>query len=327
MEFVELPQWDTDLAPHDRQSQMLSQLDAWIHTAALYELASCWGSEPPMQASTETLFSWYDDYSAEHWDFRAGLERNQAPKPSLAKRQEAAARKAADAVGLLRARPPRRTQYDFALILGGLVRACITRPRYTAELIDSGLVVGQVLALGGFRPLRGDEVALALELGVAADNEFEAMVAGMSKAFDTVEAPRIESSTQGKAGNADWAVAHYDQDSMQVIAAPSRDPQQRRSNTADTFAWWADRTHHLEGRHVLLITNPIYVPYQGAAAIENLGMPYDVTVETVGISAAAADLGRRTQSFDPTNYLQEIRSAIRGYRSLLKAVDQVSDSS
>jgi hypothetical protein len=101
-----------------------------------------------------------------------------------------------------------------------------------------------------------------------------------------------------------------------VIAAPSSAPEERRANSVDTYHWWAEKVGGLAGRRLLLVTNPIYVPYQGAGAIEVFGLRHGASIETVGVSRGAADLGAQTQTFLPSNYLQEIRSAIRGYRNL-----------
>jgi hypothetical protein len=67
---------------------------------------------------------------------------------------------------------------------------------------------------------------------------------------------------------------------------------------------------------VLVVTTSAYVPYQGAVAVEVLGIDHGIAVETVAVSAAAIDLGDLTQVFTPTRKLQEIRSGIHGMRSL-----------
>ncbi|MCO7218997.1 hypothetical protein [Klenkia sp. PcliD-1-E] len=234
----------------------------------------------------------------------------------LSSSQEQAAIEAATALGLSGGRAPKRKQYDHALVLGGLIRACITRPRYARELMESGIELSDVVALGGFRPLKGDEITLASVLGVDASNEFEAMVAGVRFALGIADEPSVERSDFVEPANDDWAVATFPGYAASVIAAPSRLPDVRRANTADTFAWWGDKHPDARGSHVLLITSQIYVPYQGAVAIQNLGMPYGVTVETVGVSTSAADLGPHTQAFSAANYLQEIRSAIGGHLAL-----------
>jgi hypothetical protein len=151
------------------------------------------------------------------------------------------------------------------------------------------------------------------------------MIAGLKAAFPELGQELIETSVAGEERNSDWAIASFGDGEQTVIAAPSREPAERRANTADTFAWWAERISEMRGKHILLVTNPIYVPYQSAVAIENLGIPFDVTVEMTGISASAADLGAETQPFGPANYLQEIRSAIRGYRSLYDKVGRLAD--
>ncbi len=315
VESLQFPRWDTDLDLPKRRAQLLSELDAWIKSPVLSDLAATWNGSPSSTQARD-LFDWYDEFSSQRWDRRAGQERNLAAAADLTRAQEAATMTVADSIGLLTSRPPERTRYDFMLILGGLIRACVTRPRYARELLDSGIDVGHVTALGGFRPLAGDEADLARILDVTAGNEFEAMIAGLKAAFPSLGPESVSTSAAGEPGNADWAIAKFSGDAMTVIAAPSRQPEDRRANTADTFAWWAASMDDLRGKHVLLVTNPIYVPYQGAAATENLGIKFDVTVETVGISATAADLGDQTQPFGPSNYLQEIRSAIRGYHSL-----------
>jgi hypothetical protein len=325
MDHLEFPQWVTDLPVSERPAKLLAQLDAWIRSGALKTLAQSWGGNPPLELDTSAVFQWYDEFSAKNWDFRAGRERNLAVAPELTREQTNTALEAADVIGLLHSRPPTRRSYDFVLILGGLVRACMTRPRYASELLDEGVMVGQVLALGGFRPLGGDELDLAELLGIDAHNEFGAMIAGVRAAFPRLGEPHIETSVATEPTNSDWAVAHFEGEPIQVLAAPSRVPEERRANTADTFAWWAESVPRPEGKHVLLVTNPIYVPYQGASATEKLGIPYDITVETAGISDKAADLGQHTQLFGPSNYIQETRSAIRGYKSLYSTATELAN--
>jgi hypothetical protein len=102
---------------------------------------------------------------------------------------------------------------------------------------------------------------------------------------------------------------------LSVLAAPSSDPS-RRANSQDTFRFWAENRR---AESVLVVTTPIYVPYQGAAAVEVLGLGYGIAVESVATSAAANDLGEFTQVFQATHHLQELRSAVRGMLSLRRA--------
>ena len=311
---IKLPEWRVDLPEVQRRASLREDIDRWIRSPELASLAATFGATAPALA-TEDLLAWYDQRSLELWDYRAGKERNLAETPNLSLRETDAALEAATALGLSEARKPSRGSYDFTLILGGLVRACVTRPRYARELANTGTSLGCVVALGGFRPLGGDEIALADQLDIHASNEFGAMDAGVRRSFDILGDPNITVG-DGSEGNSDWRVHDYSQPRCSVVAAPSSDPQVRRANSGDTFIWWGNRTPNLLGAHVLLITNPIYVPYQGAAATQLLAKRFGIQVETVGISREAAGLGSDTQSFTAANYLQEIRSGIRGMQAL-----------
>ena len=318
---VDLPMWLADLPEGEARLALRRSLSEWIRSEALVRLAGVWDGAAPLDESDAELFAWFDAFSATHWDYRAGKERNLAAKPQLTPSQEQAALAGADALGLVEPRAPRRATYDTVLILGGLLRACITRPAYAAVLSHRGLRIDEIVALGGFRALAGDELGLASHLNVNADNEFDAMIHGVNNAFVPAKAPEIERSSAEGACNADWAVATFPQQSpaLCVIAAPSSDPDNRRANSVDTYRWWAERkSEGVVGHNILLITSAIYVPYQEAGAILSLGMPFGSTVETVGVPSAVADLGTYTQQFEASNYLQEIRSAIRGYRQLLQ---------
>ena len=318
---VVAPTWRADLPVPEARTQLRADLGAWIRSEPLATLASVWGGVPPHAVGDHELYEWFDELSAEHWNFRRGAERNRAERADLSSRQESTALATAAALGLVDARPPSRQDYDHVLVLGGLIRACLVRPVYTARLSRAGATFGNITALGGFRPLNGDEHELAAALGVTAGNEMDAMVKGVARAFTLSADPEIERSDPPGTGNDDWAIARFTERSdISVIAAPSSEAAVRRANTADTLVWWAEQQESIEKARILLITTAIYVPYQDAGAIRTLAIPHGATVETVGVPADVADLGPHTQPFSPANYLQEIRSAIRGYRDLLGSV-------
>jgi len=311
---AELPRWRPQLPRQEAIEELRLDIGRWLANDSLGRLVAAWSATPP-DLPVGPLLDWYDDFSAQHWDFRAGRERNLADKPALSHTQSEQALATAQALGLTSPKRPSQSSYDYVLVLGGLVRACIVRPRYAAWLAERGTVFGQVIALGGFRPLAGDELPLSEEFGVNSTNEFGAMTAGVRNAFGIADQPTLENPGHGSE-NADWDVASFDDSSIFVIAAPSSCPEERRANSVDTYRWWAERTEPATGSSVLVITTSIYVPYQGSGALEILGLEYDLEVETVGVPDDVADLGAHSQVFDPHNYLQEIRSAIRGVRSL-----------
>ncbi|GAA4535278.1 hypothetical protein [Pseudonocardia xishanensis] len=263
------------------------------------------------------------DAFSDRWDTRRGAERNLAATLDLTPDQENLVLAAARALGLVHPVPPSRARYDHIFVLGGLVRACLVRPAYAAELIRSGTVWAPVVtALGGHRPFGGDEPELARRAGIPAiEEEYEALDAGTRHAFGLGNPIAQEGATSDLPGGT-WSVRTYEDPSglrVNVAAAPSSVPAERRANTADTYAWFASHLARLEkGQSLLAVTTAIYVPAQQAAALRMLALPFGVAVETVGVIPGDV-LPALAQPFGPSQYLQEIRSAIRGYRNLLAA--------
>lgn len=302
----------------EHPKHLAAQVDTWLQSEPLHALVSEFGGDAGDRHGAD-LADFLDHFAADTWDFRGGRERNLAREADLSKDREALAVEAADSLGLVGTRRPSREHYDAVLILGGLVRACVVRPRYVADLLRNGLRTDEVVALGGFREIAGDEVALSRRLGISGDNEFEAMTQGVEMAFDRQPHWTVDGDLNG-AMNGRWMVrtAEDEAPTLQVIAAPSSEPGTRRANTIDTYRFYAERSA-VAHKHLLIVTNPAYVPYQGCGATQVLGLQYDWSVETVGADAASSDLGDDTQLFGPQQYLQEIRSAIHGMKSLREA--------
>ncbi len=314
-----LPVW-TGAA--DDVVRTLATIDGWASSAALKRLVEAFGGSTAERRGAE-LLDWLERFSADHWDFRGGVERNLAPLVVLPQHIEQLVLDAAPVLGLAGPYPLRRTGYDTVLMTGGMIRAEIVKPRFARELLASGVGAKSIVFLGGFRAFAGDEIELAPIFGVDGDNEFDAMVGGMELVFGPLGNPVIRGSgpesDRGKGrGNGDWRVCEWTMGGLvlRVVAAPSSDPARRRANTADTYRFWADRVRAPEERSVLVVTTPVYVPYQGAGAVEVLGLEHGLAVETVGASESASDLGEHSQVFLAQNHLQEIRSAIRALRSL-----------
>jgi hypothetical protein len=103
---------------------------------------------------------------------------------------------------------------------------------------------------------------------------------------------------------------------VRVVAAPSSEPGVRRANTPDTYAWYATELAQIRpGQRLLVVTTEIYVPFQHADALRMLALPHGVQVDVVGVNPGKAHPELR-QTFEPHNYLQEIRSTIRALRAL-----------
>ncbi|HEY7951701.1 MAG TPA: hypothetical protein VID70_01860 [Solirubrobacteraceae bacterium] len=302
--------------------ELSGSIAAWLFSPALAAVVAAFGETAPMSDTPlgEAL-EWFEDFSL-RWDFRGGQERNLAVAKDLTPEIEAVVMKAAGALGLRGTSPPQAEHYDQVLVLGGLLRACIARPLYAARLLDEGIIKAPVVtALGGYRPLSGDEHALAARIGCHdLSDEFEALDEGVRRAFH-VSAGSERGERSERVGES-WAVREYGDHAkltIRVVAAPSSEPGLRRANTADTYKWFASELAQLRsGERVLILTSDIYVPFQHADALRMLALPYDVEVDAAGIRPgdAAEELA---QVFQSHNYLQEMRSTIRALRALYGA--------
>ena len=302
--------------------ELAEPIAAWLFSPALAAVVAAFGETAPMSTTPlgEAL-EWFEDFSL-RWDFRGGQERNLAVAKNLTPEIEAVVMKAAPALGLVGTSPPQAQHYDHVLVLGGLVRACIARPLYAAKLLDENIIKAPMItALGGHRPLNGDEFALAARIGCdGLTDEFDAMDEGVRRAFHVSDG--VDRGERGDTVGASWAVREYGDHpdlTVRVVAAPSSEPGVRRANTADTYRWFASELAKLHsGDRVLILTSDIYVPFQHADALRMLALPYDVEVDAAGIRSgdAAAELA---QVFQPHHHLQEMRSTIRALCGLYAA--------
>jgi len=301
-------------------------IEAWTQAPTLARLVKEFGGEmPSSDVELASRLEWLEDFSA-RWDYRAGVERNQVAELDLSPDAQVVTMQAAHALGLVGTSAPANKRYDHILILGGLVRACFARPLQAARLMSEKSVEARsITALGGYRPLRGDELELAkLVSDREVADEFDAMDAGMRAAFHLGDPIKERGESSDEVG-VSWRVREYGallvttaETTVRVVAAPSSEPGVRRANTADTYAWFAAELAHLRAEErILIITSDIYLPFQHADALRMLAIPYAVEVDAVGIQPG--DLDRRlSQTFAPHNYLQEIRSTIRSLGSLYK---------
>lgn len=303
-------------------------IEEWARSPALADLVRLSGGEVPPDLALAELLRWLEEFSAA-WDFRGGKERNLFEARSLDPAVDKAIKEDAAALGLIRGGVRPQGRYDHVLILGGLARACLARPLAAARtLSEDGVEAGAVTALGGFRELRGDEVGMVEQVAPeqagtqAVDDEFDAMDAGVRLAFG-LGSPADERGMHAESAFGSWRVHEYTTDAglpVFVVAAPSSEPEVRRTNTPDSYQWFATELAGLRpGQRLLLVTSDIYVPFQHADALRVLGLPYEVQVETMGIQPGDLD-PRLEQSFSADAYLQEVRSTIMAFGRLLAAL-------
>ncbi|WP_431910464.1 hypothetical protein [Micromonospora carbonacea] len=282
-------------------------------------------SGDPLSGDLAAALAWLDDFSARHWDFRGGRERPEAAEPAFDPRTAGQVLAAASALGLVRPVPPARRAYAHLVVLGGLAHACLRRVAYAAHLVRSGTAVaGEVAVLGSFRPLSVAERRTLADAGVTAgDTEVDALDAAVRLAFG-VAGPAEADGVDAGHPHRSWSSRTWrpaGSPPVRVLAAPSGDPGRRRAHTADTQRFWAEHVRLAPGDPVLVVTAPVYVPFQHCDALRTLAVPYGCGIETVGVDPALTGLARLPEPAPtPGRYLQEIRSAIRSMRALHAAV-------
>ncbi|GAA0732965.1 hypothetical protein [Dactylosporangium roseum] len=283
-------------------SVLVGEIHAWATSEPLRALVAAFGGRIP-EDDTAAVLAWLDAFSAAHWDFRAGRERDEVPTPMLADGVGALVAASAAALRLTDTTAPPHRSYEHLLILGGLGRACLQRTEHAARLVRSGEVTaGEVTALASFRPLTDTERALPGLAGLG--HEIDAVEAGVRAAF-------------GFAGPPGGSVSVRTFPGVRVLAAPSGDPRRRRANTADTYEFWAGLVHLRPGDRILVVTSPVYVPFQHCDAIRLVGLPYRCGVDTVGFAPTRASVPQPPEAARPDRYLQEVRSTILAMRRLV----------
>ncbi|WP_229399980.1 hypothetical protein [Micromonospora okii] len=315
---VALPSGEAGATP----ARIADGVRAWVTSPPLRGLVARFGGDwPAGDDGLAAVLAWLDEFSARHWDFRRGRERPEAGEPALDARTAGLVLAAASALGLARSAPPARPAYAHLVVLGGLAHACLRRVAYAAHLLGSGTsVAGEVAVLGSFRPLSEAEREVLAGVGLAGcETEVDALDAAVRLAF-RVAGPAESGGVDAGHPHHSWSSRTYRPPAsppVRVLAAPSSEPDRRRAHTADTQRFWAEHVRLSPGDAVLMVTAPIYVPFQHCDALRTLAVPYGCGIETVGVDPAVPDLARLPEPvLTPGRHLQEIRSAIRSMRAL-----------
>jgi hypothetical protein len=311
----------------DATQSATTLIDSLLSLDSLHDVLESWGAHVQHRDDRGAALAHLEDVSTQ-WDFRKGQERNLAGATALTTEQASAAFAVAEDLFMVGDTIAQKDTCSYLLVLGGLARACVSRPAYAARLVAHGLsVTSGILALAGFRPLNGDEGSIVDALAIAADDEFDVMAAGMQRAFNAPDPARVLRGERSDVVGASWEVAEFVGQSPAtfVVAAPSTAPGERRATTADTYAFLAEDLVALTKHdHVVIVTSAIYRPYQHGEALRLLALPYGCSVETVGVETSAL-VPPLTLEPTPAQYLQELRSTIRSYRQLWAAVSKNSD--
>lgn len=308
------------------------QLCNWFMSNEIKELVDVFQGNFPKNKPEQEILSWLVKFS-DVWDYRkkqrSSLDVTTGERArwlisnaGLSEEQKMCIDKASRELGLLGVEEPSLEQYDYVIALGGARMSCMYRTKYAwqiAKQYSEG--VKDVVLLGAMRPVAESEREATDTYALGAVTEFDLMEAaihhcekGMEKTGDLLE--------NNENSNLSWRMNYYrEHDSnMSVIsmAAPSTDPV-RRANSADTYKFLKEKIIEGKENSVLLVTSQIYVPYQHIEAVRTLGLPYGVTVDTIGFPVEW-NVNAMGGMMQYENYLQEIRSALQAIERLWKVM-------
>lgn len=288
-------------------------------------------------ASLDERLAWLEEFST-RWDFRAmarekanadpksqdagGSSRWEISLSGLGPETEKLVISLCDRLGLVSAIPPSRSAVDYLVVLGGARSANLLRPKHAMELIDAGqLTTKEVILLGGSRAVLDSERDATDVYAPGAQTEFDLLTMGAAKAFGISASAYTEDRGEDPANaNANWRIWRLPDTGsdlevpLTAIEAPSREPESRRANTADSYAFFAERMAPSHAS-VLLVTSQIYVPYQHLEAVRGLAIPFGLELETIGFPPSWLS-SNPSSTQQAANYLQETRSTILAARRL-----------
>lgn len=308
-----------------------AEIAAWVRSEPLQALVWHFGGDVATGDLAEEL-TYLDYFAGATWDFRhAKKERNQIDADLVTGAEEELVMEAADALGLVRPRPPQYQDYDHVVVLGGLVpTGSIWRTAYAAHLLQHSVTAKNLTAISAYRELTSsvthpyrDERELLHDLGLPRRTyEWEVMEDGLRQAFNLSAFVVEQESEPGAEGYSRFRISSVKSNERKVflVAAPGTNPG-HRANTADGYRYWVDRIADLQpGHRILAVTTCIYVPYQHAVALHHLGIPFACSIDTVGVDPRVVGGKPGRQEFRGVHYLQEIRSALKAYLQLLRGI-------
>jgi hypothetical protein len=315
-------------ATGERGGYLPEQLDqalrTWVTSPPLRTLAaaSSW-DWPADETTTLGLLQRLARLSAD-WDFRNNRERRFIePRPAIVNGQQLSDSLVIDAardLGLVEPAPVTGREPSHLIVLSGQAWACVSRTRYAAELLRSGLRPGAIIVLGAHRKLDDEESAQAEEAGLGyLTDEAEVILAATRQAFRL--GPPLSAEEPQPAPDPEQpavfhaACARYQWPSVEVVIAPSDTPAVRRAKTGDQLHYWADLAGPDQQHDVLIVTTPINVPYQHLVAARILGLGRGCAVYSCGADGGSPPLSGRPLA--GRDYLQEIRAALRAGVRLL----------
>jgi hypothetical protein len=325
--------------------EIRSKIQAWITSSWLRDLIRVFDGTTALDGTLDETLERLEAFS-ERWDFRriarergaladdmlrqgSGSARWLSAATGLSESAEARILGNASHLGLVHARHPSLSRYDYIAALGGARLSCKFRPLLAAKLLRAGVGAEHVVLLGAARPVAESEREATDAYAPGASDEFDLIVAGAQEAFGfDMSACDEERYDDPGSANLSWVARHLNTSfegaplKVTAISAPSSDPLRRRANSADTIIFFLQHEQVQANTRILLITSQIYVPYVQLEALRTVALPFRMSVETIGFPAEWMPPLQGLQNAN--HYLQEVRSTIQAARRFCQVYPAVA---
>lgn len=319
-------------------SELERQVASWSAHPALAELVGLFGGAVPDGLNLSERLAFLDEFS-DAWDYRgraraaaaerlssqdaAGAARWLIPRLTLPEAQLQRIEAATAALGVTNETMPEGTDFDYLLVIGGARYTNLLRARFAREL-TSGRRIGHVVLAAASRPVLDSERDAVDACAPGARTEFELMTAGAADAFG-LDTRELVEHTRQRVGRPQgdetvWRFAPGSNElgvPITLLETPSPDPDRRRANSADTYAF-AARTVGMSGSSCLMVTGQPVGRYLHFEALRSLALPFGIRIESASFGV---DRYNRLAELDEQHHakvLQEVRSAIRSARGLVE---------
>ncbi len=313
---------------------MRNKISNWVNSDALKELIEAFDVKVPYKKGLREKISWLLEFS-ERWDYRKIQQQTYDIKTqenyrwliesdNLNEVQLKAIKESMPSLGLVGIGIPYFDSYDYIVALGGARYSCLFRPKYSRMIIEQyNLKPKAAVMLSGMRPVSETERDSTDTYAIGAKTEYDLINHGAEKVFQIEGEGTEERFIDAKNLNKSWAIKTYEKTDKKFpiisIAAPSSEPQKRRANSLDTYKFFCEKYKIREGQRLLFITSQIYVPYQHLEAVRSLGIPQNISIDTIGFPVEWNIEQRGLRQAE--NYLQEVRSTIQAINRVIKNID------
>ena len=298
-----------------RIEELKNTVAEWIHSEAFTNLVRLFDGADPKTESLKEQIEYYNSF-VDVWDYRKkkanGGERWLIKEDAFLKEHKQEIMKSMALLGLTDIVDP-VAEPDYILPLGGAKMSNLDRCLEAADVCrqypNSDI---PVIALTGMRPISDAERSCIDLYAPDAVTEYDAICAGMTRAFHLENEPFLEETHSDENVNLSWAVRHYNNTSrtIDILSAPSSDPA-RRANSMDTFEFFLGKYSLKRGSKILLVTSCIYVPFQ-LMKFTDLALSKGFYVDCIGNK----DYSNASSYLNTASFLQELKAAVNAIYSL-----------